>query len=249
MWRRRAFNRRIIPPVTQKKRSSYKGFFRGCANDVPWKKRASRGKTLTRCSHGYHGDHENHENLIISLIISILLTMSILLTAMRENPDNRDPSRGRTRSKRPWRLKARNTRETIITFNDEEETAFVWTASESVYRRLLNRLGRAYLSEDGERHAVFIFPAEFLALPRAKAKRVLTPEQRAQLARRLARSPEIVGGNEQNGHGLRGSWNITKKDSSMRKKSSGCLADRPHPLSTRLSRIRERGVHRIRDFP
>jgi hypothetical protein len=103
------------------------------------------------------------------------------------------------------RQRTKQERETIIGFNEEEETASIWTASETVYRRLLKRLGRAYLSEDSERHAVFIFPAEFLALPRAKAKKVLTPEQKAQLAHRLAGSPEIMGGNEQNGHGLRGS--------------------------------------------
>jgi hypothetical protein len=88
-------------------------------------------------------------------------------------------------------------RETVINFNEEEGTACIWTASETVYRRLLKRLGRAYLTEDGERHAVFTFPAEFLQLPRVKAKRVLTPEQKAQLAGRLAGSPEILGAPEQ----------------------------------------------------
>src|SRR5262245_3122355 len=83
-------------------------------------------------------------------------------------------------------------RETVINFNEEDSTASIWTAGQPVYHRLLKRLGRAYLTEDGERHAVFIFPAEFLRLPKAKAKRVLTPEQKAQLAGRLAGSPEIL---------------------------------------------------------
>ena len=72
-------------------------------------------------------------------------------------------------------------RETIINFNEEDETATVWTASGSVYNRLLKGLGRAYLPDDGERHAVFTFPTEFLQFPKVKAKRVLTPEQKSQL--------------------------------------------------------------------
>jgi hypothetical protein len=53
-------------------------------------------------------------------------------------------------------------RETIINFNEEEDIAWIWTASETVYRRLLKRLGRVYLTEDGERHAEFKFSAQFL---------------------------------------------------------------------------------------
>lgn len=37
-------------------------------------------------------------------------------------------------------------RETIINFNEDDETATVWTASGSVYNKLLKRLGRAYLT-------------------------------------------------------------------------------------------------------
>jgi hypothetical protein len=92
---------------------------------------------------------------------------------------------------------SRSRRETIINFNEEDKTATVWTASGNVYKKLLKRLGRAYLTEDGERHAVFTFPAEFLQFPRAKAKRVLTPEQKAQLAGRLVGSPELLGAPEQ----------------------------------------------------
>ena len=69
----------------------------------------------------------------------------------------------------------RQERETIINFNEVDATATVWTASEVIYRRLLKRLGRAYLTEDGERHAVFTFPVNFLDLPRVKAKRELDP--------------------------------------------------------------------------
>jgi len=50
----------------------------------------------------------------------------------------------------------------FIRFDDESDSAEIWTASEAVYRRLLKRLGRAYLTEDDERHAAFKFPANFL---------------------------------------------------------------------------------------
>ena|SRR5215831_7833847 len=65
-------------------------------------------------------------------------------------------------------------RETVINFNEEEDVAWVWTASEAVYRRLLKRLGRAYLTEDAERHAEFKFPKQFISLPRAKSERTFT---------------------------------------------------------------------------
>jgi hypothetical protein len=83
-------------------------------------------------------------------------------------------------------------RETIINFNEEADTASIWTASDVVYRRLMKRLGRQYLTEDGERHAVFTFPKELISLPRAKAKRVLTEAQRAQMASRMSRTRENI---------------------------------------------------------
>lgn len=64
-------------------------------------------------------------------------------------------------------------RETIINFNEEGDEASICTASTGVYKRLLKRLGSKYLTEDGQRHAVFTFPLEFLQLPRVKAKRTL----------------------------------------------------------------------------
>lgn len=39
-------------------------------------------------------------------------------------------------------------RETIIRFDEESDQAEVWTASEVTYRRMLKRVGRAYLAED-----------------------------------------------------------------------------------------------------
>ena len=73
-------------------------------------------------------------------------------------------------------------RETTINFNEEEDVASVWTASETTYRRLLKRLGRKYLTEDGERHAEFRFPVSFIQLPRPK--RQATEAQR-EAGRRL----------------------------------------------------------------
>ena len=87
----------------------------------------------------------------------------------------------------------REERESIINFNEAEETASVWTASEIVDRRLLKRLGRAYLTEDGERHAVFTFPKEFIALPKFKAQRELDPSHRAKLAANARRAKEFIG--------------------------------------------------------
>ena len=65
----------------------------------------------------------------------------------------------------------RSERETIINFNEEDETASIWTASEPVYRKLMKRLGSQYLTEDDERHAVFTFPRQLISLPRVKAKK------------------------------------------------------------------------------
>ena len=93
----------------------------------------------------------------------------------------------------------RHERETIIRFDEEGDLAEVYTASHVIYRRLIKRLGRAYLAEDGERHAVFKFPKEFISLPRLKAQKSLTPTQRAELASRLSRSPQNVGEKRQSG--------------------------------------------------
>ena len=72
-------------------------------------------------------------------------------------------------------------RETIINFNDEDDTASIWTASETVYRRLMKRLGSEYLTEDGERHAEFKIPVKFIDLPRVKVKRVMSDSHKARL--------------------------------------------------------------------
>ena len=84
----------------------------------------------------------------------------------------------------------RQERETIINFNEVDETASIWTASGSVYDKLLKRLGRAYLTEDGERHAIFVFPLKFLRLPVVRKKRALDPIQKQALADQLAKHRE-----------------------------------------------------------
>ena len=87
-------------------------------------------------------------------------------------------------------------RETVLSFNEEQGTAWIWTASEVIYRRRLKRLGRAYLTEDGERHAEFKFPKQFTGLPRAKAKRTISDVHKARL---LARPSQIEGEKGQSG--------------------------------------------------
>jgi hypothetical protein len=68
-------------------------------------------------------------------------------------------------------------RETIINFNEEDDTASIWTASEVVYRRLM-KLG--YMpSQDNERSAVFEMPKRDVKLPRPK--RAVSDSQRERL--------------------------------------------------------------------
>jgi len=81
-------------------------------------------------------------------------------------------------------------RETIISFNEDEETASIWTASEVIYRRLLKRLGREYLKEDKERHAVFEFPKSLILLPRHK--RQVSDEERSEASARMRNYHEKV---------------------------------------------------------
>ena len=81
-------------------------------------------------------------------------------------------------------------RETTITFNEEDDTASIWTASETVYRRLLKQLGTDYLWEDGERHAVFRFPKQLLRLPKVKSAARIAAGQRLSRAKR-AKSADL----------------------------------------------------------
>lgn len=60
-------------------------------------------------------------------------------------------------------------RETVLVWNDGDETASMWTASASVCARMI-KLGWAVV-EEGERHAVFNFPKNRIKFPRQLSKR------------------------------------------------------------------------------
>ena len=96
-------------------------------------------------------------------------------------------------------------RETVINFNEADEMATVWTASESVFRRLVKKLGRIYLTEDGERHAVFTFPRQLIRLPQAKAVRKLSEARKAKLGEQLSRARQINRAGKQELAVLKGS--------------------------------------------
>lgn len=67
-------------------------------------------------------------------------------------------------------------RETIINFNEEEDTASVWTASETVCRRL-KKFG--YIpTEDNERSATFKVAKQDIKLPRPRKQKQLSEEER-----------------------------------------------------------------------
>lgn len=68
----------------------------------------------------------------------------------------------------------RHERETIINFNDEEDIAYVWTASQTIYRALTKK-GYNPVADNG-RSASFEIPKSDIRLPIPKRK--LTPEQR-----------------------------------------------------------------------
>lgn len=68
-------------------------------------------------------------------------------------------------------------RETMITWNEMDDAAYIWTASDSVYRQLLKR--GYHPTEDGERHAQFEVAKRDIKLPRRKRK--MSPEQRERL--------------------------------------------------------------------
>ena len=67
----------------------------------------------------------------------------------------------------------REERETVITFNEADDTASIWTASDTVYRQLVKRGYQP--SEDEARHARFEIPRREIKLPRPKRK--MSPKQ------------------------------------------------------------------------
>ena len=91
----------------------------------------------------------------------------------------------------------RSERETIVNFNEEEEMAFVWTASESVHRQLLNRCYKPI--EDGERHAVFEVPRREIKLPRPKRKRKMSVKQQEALQKAILARKRLVNNDPKRG--------------------------------------------------
>lgn len=77
----------------------------------------------------------------------------------------------------------RRERETIINFNEEDGTASVWTASETIYRRLI-KLG--YIpSQDNERSATFEMPKRDVRLPRPSRRQKMSEEHKRKLQKGL----------------------------------------------------------------
>jgi hypothetical protein len=83
----------------------------------------------------------------------------------------------------------RSERETVIDFNEEEETATIWTASGPMDRRF-RKLGLKVI-EEGDRNAVFQCPKSQVKIRREK---VLSAERRASLSNRmrLARQGQAI---------------------------------------------------------
>jgi hypothetical protein len=72
----------------------------------------------------------------------------------------------------------RQERETIINFNEAEDTAYVWTASQTVYRALTKK-GYSHVQDHG-RSASFGIPKSDIRLPRPKRK-LTAAQMRARL--------------------------------------------------------------------
>jgi hypothetical protein len=87
-------------------------------------------------------------------------------------------------------------RETVITFNEADSSASVWTASETVYRRLKN-LGYVP-TQDNERSAVFEVPKAVVRVLKPRPKRELSEKQREALKKghSSSKSLDIIEGNE-----------------------------------------------------
>ena len=90
-------------------------------------------------------------------------------------------------------------RETIINFNEEEETAHIWTASNPVYRRL-RKMGYCPY-EDNERSASFKVPKRCVSIrkPVATSQKQLKALERARAIAKLGSTqihpefPEATG--------------------------------------------------------
>jgi len=75
-------------------------------------------------------------------------------------------------------------RETVIKFNEAEPSASLWTASETVYRRLKS-LGYIPM-QDNERSAVFDVPRGLVKILKRRPKRELTEKQRENIQKAIS---------------------------------------------------------------
>jgi hypothetical protein len=82
-------------------------------------------------------------------------------------------------------------RETIITLNDEDETAEIWTAQRPWITKLRKNPAATLLEEgkhDGSVWARFEVPKALISVRSKRAKRDLTEEQRQAARERLAKA-------------------------------------------------------------
>jgi hypothetical protein len=82
-------------------------------------------------------------------------------------------------------------RETIITLNDEDETAEIWTAQRPWITKLRKNPAATLLEEgkhDGSAWARFEVPKALISVRSKRVKRDLTEEQRQAARERLARA-------------------------------------------------------------
>lgn len=78
-------------------------------------------------------------------------------------------------------------RETIITMNDEDDFAELWSAQRPIITKLKKNASATLLEEGSYGSSVwarFRLPAELISFRSMKVKRELTDEQRAQLRER-----------------------------------------------------------------
>jgi hypothetical protein len=84
-------------------------------------------------------------------------------------------------------------RETIVTLNDEDETAHVYTAQRSWITKLKRNPAATLLEEgthDGSAWARFELPKGLVSFRSTRVKRELTEEQREGLRERMAKARE-----------------------------------------------------------
>lgn len=80
-------------------------------------------------------------------------------------------------------------RETIITFNDEDDTALIYTAQRRIITRLKKNEAATLIEEgvhDGSVWARFEMPAQLISFRSTRVKRELSEEEKEGLRERIA---------------------------------------------------------------